>query len=108
MYEVFLVKATFVLQLPGVRIERQKLQNRLDLKLTLSDYQCPMLDSQGNLDVGFKPPKKMKKRRELDALVGSGKTRRKMKNGHELLRTESESSEVDEFLITDRKSFMRQ
>lgn len=67
-----------------------------------------MLDSQGNLDVGFKPPKKMKKRRELDALVGSGKTRRKMKNGHELLRTESESSEVDEFLITDRKSFMRQ
>lgn len=36
-YEVFLVKATFVLQLPGVRIERQKLQNRLDLKLTLSD-----------------------------------------------------------------------
>lgn len=104
MYEVFLVKATFVLPLPGVRIERQKLQNRLDLKL----YQCPMLDSQGNLDVGFKPPKKMKKRRELDALVGSGKTRRKMKNGHELLRTESESSEVDEFLITDRKSFMRQ
>lgn len=67
-----------------------------------------MLDSQGNLDVGFKPPKKMKKRRELDALVGSGKTRRKMKNGHELLRTESESSEVDEFLITDRKSFIRQ
>lgn len=67
-----------------------------------------MLDSQGNLGVGFKPPKKMKKRRELDALVGSGKTRRKMKNGHELLRTESESSEVDEFLITDRKSFMRQ
>lgn len=37
LYEVFLVKATFVLQLPGVRIERQKLQNRLDLKLTLSD-----------------------------------------------------------------------
>lgn len=36
-YEVFLVKATFVLPLPGVRIERQKLQNRLDLKLTLSD-----------------------------------------------------------------------
>lgn len=104
MYEVFLVKATFVLPLPGVRIERQKLQNRLDYQI----YQCPMLDSQGNLDVGFKPPKKMKKRRELDALVGSGKTRRKMKNGHELLRTESESSEVDEFLITDRKSFMRQ
>lgn len=37
LYEVLLVKATFVLQLPGVRIERQELRNRLDLKLTLSD-----------------------------------------------------------------------
>lgn len=34
-----IVKATFVLQLPGERIERQveELQNRLDLKLTSSD-----------------------------------------------------------------------
>lgn len=39
LYEVLLVKATFVLQLPGERIERQveELQNRSDLKLTSSD-----------------------------------------------------------------------
>ena len=52
----------------------------------------------------------MKKRRELDALVGNGKLpRRKSKSGHELLRSDdTDSSEVEEFSVqvgkkSDRK-----
>jgi hypothetical protein len=55
-----------------------------------------MLEPQNKINVEFQPSKKMKKRRELDALVCNGKVRRKSKSGHELLRTESESSEIDE------------
>jgi hypothetical protein len=44
----------------------------------------------------------MKKRRELDALVNSGKP---TKNGrHELLRNESESSEVEEFAMPHKSA----
>jgi len=45
----------------------------------------------------------MKKRRELDALVNGSKqsSGARMKSGrHELLRNESESSEVEEFSLT--------
>ncbi|XP_060072291.1 EF-hand calcium-binding domain-containing protein 14-like isoform X1 [Ylistrum balloti] len=66
-----------------------------------------MLDQQSKINVEFKPSKRMKKRRELDALVGNGKTRRKSKSGHELLRSDSESSEIDEFSLSAQKSFMR-
>ncbi|KAJ8305293.1 hypothetical protein KUTeg_015838 [Tegillarca granosa] len=68
-----------------------------------------MLDPQSKLNVEFKPPKRMKKRRQLDALVSNGKLRRKSKNGqeHELLRSDSESSEIDEFNIATQKSYIR-
>ncbi|XP_069127533.1 EF-hand calcium-binding domain-containing protein 14-like isoform X3 [Argopecten irradians] len=66
-----------------------------------------MLDQQSKINVEFKPSKRMKKRRELDALVGNVKTRRKSKSGHELLRSDSESSEIDEFSLSAQKSFMR-
>ncbi|XP_033737240.1 EF-hand calcium-binding domain-containing protein 14-like isoform X2 [Pecten maximus] len=66
-----------------------------------------MLDQQSKINVEFKPSKRMKKRRELDALVGNGKSRRKSKSGHELLRSDSESSEIDEFSLSAQKSFMR-
>ena len=62
------------------------------------------LDSQNSrLSVEFKPSKRMKKRRELDALVNGSKqpSGARVKNGrHELLRNESESSEVEEFSLT--------
>ena len=61
------------------------------------------LDSQNRLAVEFKPSKRMKKRRELDALVNGSKqpSGARVKNGrHELLRNESESSEVEEFSLT--------
>jgi len=61
------------------------------------------LDSQNRLSVDFKPSKRMKKRRELDALVNGSKqpSGARVKNGrHELLRNESESSEVEEFSLT--------
>ena len=41
----------------------------------------------------------MKKRRELDALVNGKIGRRKKYGEHELLRNESESSEIEEFSI---------
>ena len=66
-----------------------------------------MLESQNKINVEFQPSKKMKKRRELDALVCNGKVRRKSKSGHELLRTESESSEIDEFSIAAQKTLFR-
>ena len=50
--------------------------------------------------------KKMKKRRELDALV-NGKLGRRKKGQHELLRNETDSSEVDEFSIPE-KTIMRE
>ena len=71
------------------------------------------LDSQGRLNVDFKPAKRMKKRRELDALVsnvkqssgvsGSTRNRARSKNGkHELLRNDSDSSEVEEFSLPEK------
>lgn len=48
--------------------------------------------------------KKMKKRRDLDALV-NGKAnpgRRKKKGQHELLRNDSDSSEIEEFSIPQK------
>ena len=66
-----------------------------------------MLEPQNKINVEFQPSKKMKKRRELDALVCNGKVRRKSKSGHELLRTESESSEIDEFSIAAQKTLFR-
>ncbi|XP_076086803.1 uncharacterized protein LOC143057381 isoform X1 [Mytilus galloprovincialis] len=65
------------------------------------------MEPQNKLNVEFQPSKKMKKRRELDALVCNGKVRRKSKSGHELLRTESESSEIDEFSIAAQKTLFR-
>ncbi|KAK2149731.1 hypothetical protein LSH36_439g02012 [Paralvinella palmiformis] len=64
------------------------------------------LDVTGGTSVKFKQMKKMKKRRELDALV-NGKMGRRKKGQHELLRNESESSEVDEFNIPE-KAIMRE
>ena len=57
----------------------------------------------------FKPIKKMKKRRELDALVNGklGKNRKTKKGGHELLQNESDSSEVEEFSLTAQKTLVR-
>ena len=50
----------------------------------------------------------MKKRRELDALVGGIKARRKTsKSGHELLRYNgSESSDCDDFSVISKKGFV--
>jgi hypothetical protein len=67
------------------------------------------LDPKTRINVDFKPVKKMKKRRELDALVNNGKIGRRKptkmtKNGkHELLRSETDSSEV-EFQVPAQKS----
>ena len=69
------------------------------------------LDPQARINVEFKPAKKMKKRRELDALVSNGKLGRsrkpKLKKGeHELLRNESGSSE-EEFSLPAQKTVSR-
>lgn len=70
------------------------------------------LDRYSKLKVEFKPgiggigSKKMKKRRELDALVSNGKMGRNKKTTkkgqHELLRNDSESSEMEEFSIPQK------
>lgn len=64
------------------------------------------LDSSARINVEFKPSKRMKKRRELDALVGVGKSRRKSSNsGHELLRSNgSESSDEDVYRVTPHRA----
>jgi len=68
-------------------------------------YNIVKLDPQTRLNVEFKPTKRMKKRRELDALVNNGKA---SKNGrHELLRNESESSEEVEEFAMPHKSVVR-
>lgn len=75
--------------------------------------ECPQIFF-GNLDpekVSFQIPrggKKMKKRKELDALLMNGKKSRpkRSKDGHELLQnldSESNSSEFDEFIMQPRK-----
>ncbi|KAK3091119.1 hypothetical protein FSP39_017246 [Pinctada imbricata] len=68
-----------------------------------------MYEPQTKPNVEFKPAKRMKKRRQLDALVGNGKTRRKTKSGHEALPvgSESESSDIDEFDISDQNTLLR-
>lgn len=75
--------------------------------------ECSQL-SFSNLDpekVSFQNPrggKKMKKRKELDALLMNGKKScpKRTKDGHELLQnmdSESNSSELDEFIMQPRK-----
>ncbi|ELT88319.1 hypothetical protein CAPTEDRAFT_218855 [Capitella teleta] len=62
------------------------------------------------MNVDFKPPKRMKKRRELDALVTHTKAvkggHKRKKGQHELLVNDSESSEFEEFGIA-QKTVMR-
>lgn len=58
------------------------------------------LDISPRTNAQFKPIKKMKKRRQLDALVSNGKLPRRKLSGRELLRpNDSESSEADELCI---------
>lgn len=73
------------------------------------------MDSQTKVNVDFKPAKRMKKRRELDALVNGKQppsssfrsANGKMRNGkHELLRNDSDSSEIEEFILPE-KSLVR-
>ena len=54
------------------------------------------------MNVDFKPNKKMKKRRELDALVTHKTGHRRKKGQHELLVNDSESSEIEEFSIPQK------
>ena len=67
------------------------------------------LDSGNRNNVQFKPSKKMKKRRQLDALVSNGKKiARRKQSGHELLRSnDSESSEVEEFSVLENQKSKR-
>ncbi len=71
------------------------------------------MDSQTKVNVDFKPAKRMKKRRELDALVNGKQppsfrsANGRMRNGkHELLRNDSDSSEIEEFILPE-KSLVR-
>ena len=54
------------------------------------------------MNVEFKSGKRMKKRRELDALVNGKLGRRKKGQHHELLRNDTDSSEVEEFSVSDK------
>jgi hypothetical protein len=67
------------------------------------------LDSGSRGNVQFKPSKKMKKRRQLDALVSNGKKLpRRKQSGHELLRSnDSESSEVEEFSVLESQRWSK-
>ncbi|XP_070195287.1 EF-hand calcium-binding domain-containing protein 14-like isoform X2 [Littorina saxatilis] len=69
----------------------------------LDNEQLIKLDQGSRASVQFKPSKKMKKRRQLDALVSNGKKLpRRKQSGHELLRSnDSESSEVEEFSVLE-------
>ena len=67
-----------------------------------SNWKTTKLDPQTKVNVDFKPSKKMKKRRELDALVNGKSGRRKKKGQHELLRNDTESSDVEEYAISDK------
>ena len=63
------------------------------------------MEQTTKLNVEFKPSKKMKKRRELDALVSGKQTRRKSSSSHELLRSvDSESSDAEDFHVSSRKA----
>lgn len=65
------------------------------------------LDPHARVNVDFKPSKRMKKRRELDALVGGGKSRRKNSNsGHELLKYNGSDTSDDDFQITTPKVYV--
>ena len=66
------------------------------------------MESNTKINVDFKPSKKMKKRRELDALVSNNKhSRRKSSSGHELLRSvDSESSDVEDYRLSVSKSYV--
>ena len=62
------------------------------------DWKASKLDPQTKVNVDFKPSKKMKKRRELDALVNGKSGRRKKKGQHELLRDTDSSDMGDDYL----------
>ena len=65
------------------------------------------MEPNTKVNVDFKPSKKMKKRRELDALVSSKHPRRKSSSGHELLRSvDSESSDIEDYRISTSKSYV--
>lgn len=67
------------------------------------------LDPHARINVDFKPSKKMKKRRELDALVAGGKSRRKSSNsgsGHELLRYNASESSDEDFRLAPPKVYV--
>eukprot|EP00058_Branchiostoma_floridae_P007137 XP_002592625.1 hypothetical protein BRAFLDRAFT_104604 [Branchiostoma floridae] len=83
----------------NIKTEMDHLRNRLITNLATVD------SKDTRLDVSFKGPgKRMKKRKELDALV-SGKLTKKKREGHELLRsTGSDSSDLEEFSLPVRKS----
>ena len=75
----------------------------------LENEQLSKLEGGPRANVQFKPSKKMKKRRQLDALVSNGKKLpRRKHSGHELLRSnDSESSEVEEFSVIERHKWDR-
>lgn len=65
------------------------------------------MEPSTKVNVDFKPSKKMKKRRELDALVGGkqARPRRKSSSSHELLRSvDSESSDNEDYRIATPKT----
>lgn len=67
------------------------------------------MEPTSKLDVQVKQYKKMKKRKELDALVSNGKIGSNKRNGlkkgsgscsaHELLRHDTDSSDMEDFSI---------
>jgi len=69
--------------------------------LEYCELQMSKIDSQGKLEVPLRTSKKMKKRKELDALVEKGKQRKKSGSGsgRELLRNDSESTDTEDFSV---------
>lgn len=63
------------------------------------------MEPNTKVNIEFKPSKKMKKRRELDALVGNKS--RKTSSSHELLRSvDSESSDGEDYRLSTRKPYV--
>ncbi|KAL8562272.1 hypothetical protein ACOMHN_037228 [Nucella lapillus] len=75
----------------------------------LENEELAKLESGSRSNVLFKPSKKMKKRRQLDALVSNGKKLpRRKQSGHELLRSsDSDSSEVEEFSVLESQKWTK-
>lgn len=66
------------------------------------------MDSQSKVNIDFKPVKRMKKRKELDALIhkSTGKNQSRTLK-HELLRDESNSSDGEEYNISSHEQGRR-